>query len=80
MLAMSETELAHMVSLVDRYHGVTGDNKPAGRVRFHDDHVTCVANFLSCFSCSPHAGEGELPGQITLVKDLPDDRKMQLGE
>ncbi|KAL4238914.1 Rab3 GTPase-activating protein non-catalytic subunit [Mactra antiquata] len=82
LLGLSESEVEHITSQVD--HGDQDSSKQTGKVRFESDTLLHVSNFLSCFTCTPHVAEVETTdqtggGTISLIKELPDDTKQQIG-
>ena len=84
LLGLSEAEVEHVISQVDRCQQVSATRKhPAARVRFGGDSETHVSVFLECFTCNLHVSEQDSQAgvcAISLVKDLSDDKKLQLGK
>lgn len=83
LLGLSESEVEHVVSEVEHSQRIRHVDQPPGRVRFESDTVSHVSGFLGCFTCTPHVTESDGTqqggGTISLVKDLSDERKLQLG-
>ncbi|XP_052787528.1 rab3 GTPase-activating protein non-catalytic subunit-like isoform X1 [Mya arenaria] len=79
LLGLQESEAEHLSSLVDRYLGVAGAGRSGAHVHFQDDMVTSAATFLACFTCTPHTTDTGSAGAISLSKDLPDEKKLELG-
>ncbi|XP_045164449.2 rab3 GTPase-activating protein non-catalytic subunit-like [Mercenaria mercenaria] len=83
LLGLSESEVEHIVSEVEHSQRIVHADQPPGRVRFECDTVSHVSGFLGCFTCSPHVAETEGTqqggGTITLVRDLPEEKKLQMG-
>ncbi|WAR19500.1 RBGPR-like protein [Mya arenaria] len=79
LLGLQESEAEHLSSLVDRYLGVAGAGRSGAHVHFQDDMVTSAATFLACFTCTPHTTDTGSAGAISLSKDLPDEKKLELA-
>ena len=84
LLGLSEAEVEHVISQIDRCQHISGTRKqPAVRVRFGGDSETHVSVFLECFICNLHVSEQDSQAgvcAISLVKELSDDKKLQLGK
>lgn len=83
LLGLSESEVEHVTSQVECSQRIQHADRPPGRVRFESDSVSHISGFLGCFTCTPHVAEAEGNqaggGTISVVKDLSEDRKRQLG-
>ncbi|KAK3599646.1 hypothetical protein CHS0354_029108 [Potamilus streckersoni] len=83
-IGLGESEAMHILSQFqscDRF----GQNKPETELQFqHETMVYDVSSFLSCIECTVHVQEQEpsLQGSsaISLVKNLPEDKRSDLGE
>ena len=83
LLGLSEAEVEHVISQVDRCQQISRTTKQPARVRFGGDSETHVSLFLECFTCNLHVSEQDSQSgscAISLVKDLSDDKRLQLGE
>ena len=61
---------------------ITSNSKRTAHVRFDADSVTHISSFLDCFTCNLHVSEQDSQSgtsAISLVKDLSDDKRLQLG-
>ena len=71
-----------MISQVERCQHISGTIKHSARVRFDGDSDTHVSLFLECFTCNLHVSEQDSQAgscAISLVKELSDDKRLQLG-
>ena len=82
LLGLSEAEVEHVISQVERSRQMLMTGKHPVRVRFDADSETHVSSFLDCFTCNVHVSEQDNQSgasAISLVKDLPDEKRLQLG-
>ena len=82
LLGLSEAEVEHVISQVDRCQQITKKATQPSRVRFDGDKVTHISSFLECFTCNLHVSDQDSQSgtsAISLVKDLSDEKRLQLG-
>ncbi|KAL3873895.1 hypothetical protein ACJMK2_036974 [Sinanodonta woodiana] len=82
-LGLSESEASHILSQLQSCDRVR-QNKPETSIRFQDETMSYASTFLSCIECTVHVQDHEPSQQgssaISLVKDLPEDKKSYIGE